>query len=136
MIPFRPKPKKSLNETRLRWFKLDYEYERTRTNHFDRDLFDEFVNEFNITKTGRLPLVNHEKYLDYDFPPRSDHLVPYRSSSEQIYYAYHTYGRHEEARNKDILWAKESGATMEIRSPDKSWYYPGHSELVIFWWNS
>lgn len=136
MIPTYTKPKKSLNETRLRWRKLDYRYENQRTDFFDTNLFNEFVNEFNITKTGTLPLVNHEKYTDYDLPPRSDHLVPYRSSSGQIYYAYHTYGRYEDARTNDLLWAKERGITMEIRSVDKSWYYPGNSELVIFWWES
>lgn len=126
--------KKSLIETRLRWRKLDYEYERRRTDFFDIDLFNEFVNEFDLIKTGTLPLVNSKKYQGYDTPPRSDHLVPYRSSSGRVYYAYHTYGLDNVRRKKDLVWAQERDIEMKIRSINKSWYYPGSSELVIFWW--
>lgn len=70
-------------------------------------------------------------------PPGNDHAELYRDKDGNRFYVYqpYPYVKNDNFKTWDdemvMTWAKKRGLYAEIVSPEKSWYYPGKTWLII-----
>lgn len=73
----------------------------------------------------------------YDFkgrteaPPFLDHGRLFKGKDRRVWLAYHSYYPKKRVKELVIPWARKKGLTVSIYGPNKSWYYPGETCLVI-----
>lgn len=115
----------------------------------DKDLFGEWAEGKGIVRRscGPSELVDLPRYLRTgrryyvpgafsrgargELPPRMDHAAMFKSRSGKCWLTYQPYYDAADTRLLVEDWAERHGLRAVVYEKDESWYYPGHSCLVV-----
>lgn len=120
-------------------------YHRTSLRSSSPDKLNEFVelNGFNrvatprdcerlkrVFETGRIDVGYYD--MRPDRPPYQDHAILFKNTKTGLMcMVFHPYRDPETIRSEIEAWAEERELRAEIFEKECSWYYPGHTALVI-----
>lgn len=106
------------------------------------EMYGQFISDFRLGRIGEYDRIgkmkeflegnrcynNTGKEMFTDYPPYTDHPLIFMGESNVPMYVYHPY---EIDKNKLEQWCNERDIIYCICDPDKSFYYPGRSYMVL-----
>lgn len=120
----------------MRWNKINTIKQKAyRCKDTNYELFDEWAKGKGITHWADRysNYQTHFPNLDYLMLPMIDHVLFFKNDvTKELRMTSQPYCTFETNREEILKWCEDNNMVFEFFDGSKSWYYPGHTSLIIF----